>query len=286
MGSYVDLHIHSCYSDGLSSPKMLIETAKKNNVRVLSITDHDTIEEMQDINFNDQDIEIIPGIELSSFVNINSNEEKIHLLGYNFDCNNDELIELLRYLKDYRTKVNLNYLYQLKKIYTYLNNDMYFEVNCGKYCRLWKEIESYMKKANYTFSEIEDVKKYTLNNFPKYPNYDIYYKDVIRILKNAGGDIILAHPFSYSLNERDSIDLIYMVLEAGADGIEAYYSEYTREKIEKLVSLANLLDIPYTCGSDHHFPTYQNNKEIGYGIENNLCQEDCSYLQKKILKRR
>ena len=286
MGDYVDLHIHSCYSDGLFNPKTLIETAKKNNVGILSITDHDTVDGIHDIDFDDKEVEIITGIELSSFIDIKGNKKKIHLLGYDFDYSNSELQDVLMYLKEYRTKINLEYLYQLKKMYSCLRDDMYCGIDYSKYCRLWKEIETYMKRSGYTVSEIEDVKKYTINNFPEYPDYDIFYKDVISAIRKAGGDVILAHPFSYKLNDEDVLQMIYTLLDAGADGIEAYYSEYSSSQIQRLVHLAKALDISYTCGSDHHFPTVQNNKEIGYGIDNNLCQEDCSYLQKRLRKER
>ena len=286
MAGYVDLHIHSCYSDGLFDPKTLIEMAKKNNVGVLSITDHDTVEEIQDIDFEDKKVEIITGVELSSFVNVKGKKEKIHLLGYDFDYSNSDLKSVLMQLKEYRTKINLEYLHCLKRMYCFLDDNMYYEINYSKYCRLWKEIETYMIKFGYKTSEIEEVKKYTINNFPEYPDYDIYYTEAISAIKKAGGDIILAHPFSYKLNKNDALDLIYMLLDAAIDGIEAYYSEYNSNQIQQLVDLAKSLDIPYTCGSDHHFPTIQNNKEIGFGINHNLCQTNCSYLQKRLKKRR
>ena len=40
----VDLHTHTTYSDGASSLELLLKEAEENNVTVLSITDHDTVD--------------------------------------------------------------------------------------------------------------------------------------------------------------------------------------------------------------------------------------------------
>ena len=39
----VDLHTHSYYSDGTMSPREIIEEAKRKNIEVIAITDHDEI---------------------------------------------------------------------------------------------------------------------------------------------------------------------------------------------------------------------------------------------------
>ena len=41
--NFADLHIHSIYSDGVLSPKQIIDFAIKNGIRCISITDHDTV---------------------------------------------------------------------------------------------------------------------------------------------------------------------------------------------------------------------------------------------------
>ena len=40
---YADLHIHSSYSDGAYTPEEIIDIARKNEVKYISITDHDSI---------------------------------------------------------------------------------------------------------------------------------------------------------------------------------------------------------------------------------------------------
>lgn len=39
----IDLHIHSILSDGMLTPKEILDKAKENGVKYLSIADHDSV---------------------------------------------------------------------------------------------------------------------------------------------------------------------------------------------------------------------------------------------------
>ena len=41
--SVIDLHVHTCYSDGEHTPKEVIEIAKDSGISAISITDHDSV---------------------------------------------------------------------------------------------------------------------------------------------------------------------------------------------------------------------------------------------------
>ena len=81
----VDLHIHSTYSDGTFPVEEIIKKAKEIGLKTISITDHDTVEQIPDcINFGKKyDITVIPGVELSCIYTIKSLNKKkgLHLLG-------------------------------------------------------------------------------------------------------------------------------------------------------------------------------------------------------------
>ena len=66
---YADLHIHSSYSDGSKRPEEIIDSAIKNNIKCISITDHDSIASQYVTKNNYDDLLIIPGIELSTEYN-------------------------------------------------------------------------------------------------------------------------------------------------------------------------------------------------------------------------
>ncbi|MCR5766356.1 MAG: PHP domain-containing protein [Treponema sp.] len=82
----VDLHIHSTYSDGSFSVEEIIKNAKNIGLTTISITDHDTIEQIPDcITFGKKyDITVIPGIELSCIYKIAKDKNLIMTAGSDF----------------------------------------------------------------------------------------------------------------------------------------------------------------------------------------------------------
>ena len=99
--SIADFHSHTNHSDGVLSPSELINLAKDNKVKYLAITDHDTVDGIQEakkITINQTSIKIISGIELS----VDLLNEDIHILGIGIDESNQQLITELRKLKEAR----------------------------------------------------------------------------------------------------------------------------------------------------------------------------------------
>ena len=92
---YADLHIHSSYSDGVLTPEEIVELAKNQGIKYISITDHDSISAQYIINKNDTGVNIIPGIEFST----EYNDLEIHILGYFIDINNRRLNEVVSGLR-------------------------------------------------------------------------------------------------------------------------------------------------------------------------------------------
>ena len=90
----IDLHMHTNKSDGVLTPKQIIDEAVKANLQAISITDHDTIDAYNDETIKyakEQGIELIIGVEIST----KSDRCGIHVLGYNFDINNEEFKQKL-----------------------------------------------------------------------------------------------------------------------------------------------------------------------------------------------
>ena len=90
MTRLADLHIHTHFSDSTSSPQEVVEHARARGLSCIAITDHDTIDGVQPtrVAARECDIEVIPGIELSSEMN----GKDIHKLGYFFDSHNQGFV--------------------------------------------------------------------------------------------------------------------------------------------------------------------------------------------------
>ena len=91
----IDLHCHTTASDGRLTPEAIIERAKDFDIKVLAITDHDTMAGLKPardfISTNSMDIQLINGIEIST---VWQNKD-IHIVGLNIDEENSELKKLI-----------------------------------------------------------------------------------------------------------------------------------------------------------------------------------------------
>ena len=89
-----DLHLHTNYSDGVLSPSKLIDLAKKKDLSVISITDHDNVNGIDEaIEYgNSVGVQVIPGVEISADIE----DSEIHILGYFIDHKNPEFLDFLK----------------------------------------------------------------------------------------------------------------------------------------------------------------------------------------------
>ena len=97
----IDLHMHTTISDGKLMPKEIIDEAVKNGVTTMSITDHDSTEAYTSeiIQYaKNQGIQLIPGVEIST----RTEKTKIHVLGYNYDLNNQTFKNQLTKIRESR----------------------------------------------------------------------------------------------------------------------------------------------------------------------------------------
>ncbi|MDE7106223.1 MAG: PHP domain-containing protein [Anaeroplasmataceae bacterium] len=64
----IDLHNHSTYSDGLFTPKQLVDIAKKEGVDCFALTDHDSVFDCDEIQkyAKEAGLFVLSGMELST----------------------------------------------------------------------------------------------------------------------------------------------------------------------------------------------------------------------------
>ena len=99
---YADLHIHTAYSDGSFLPAAIIRHAVKNNLKIISITDHDSVDGIAaSIKEGEKNnIEVIPGIEISTTVD----SGEVHILGYFIDYTDEYFLKSIRRIQEIRLK--------------------------------------------------------------------------------------------------------------------------------------------------------------------------------------
>lgn len=83
----VNLHIHTNFSDGEGNAEQILASAKEKSYKLISITDHNTIEAHKNI----QDEILLTGVEFDCWFGY----VFIHLLAYNIDINHPDISPFL-----------------------------------------------------------------------------------------------------------------------------------------------------------------------------------------------
>lgn len=281
MPSLIDLHIHSKFSDGQFDIKQLVELSRANGVGLISITDHDDIRSSLELKNNSdiKETEYVNGVELSSFIKLNNRIIRLHILGYGYDEENEELQNKLLGKRNLRTHVNKEYLVKLMHEFPYLSNELLEKVQCDKYIRLSRLIEKYLNNERLSNDQLNDVKKYLDSNRPIYPNYEFEALESLQIIRNANGYPVLAHPYQYRLNVNEEIALLKLLKENGLVGLEKYHSGDTSSGMILQEMICDKFNLEWTLGSDFHEDHDDYGNQIGYGKNNNLCKSSCSLIK-------
>ena len=248
---YVDLHIHSYYSDGTMSPEEILEMAKKNNVGLIAITDHDVLEGSRELIelCKDSDVKCITGVELDAiYHNLN-----FHILGYGVDLENDEFQKFVKRDRALLDEVNTKLIEKMENDYDDISLEDYNNYNYERNKGGWKALHYFVHKglANNPWEGFDIYNKYDHDNtcvdFPA-------IKEVCYQIHKAGGKAVLAHPGK--VIHKDTIDEfkeeVKGIIPFGIDGIECYYQSHSKEITEVCLDICQHEGLFVTTGSDCH----------------------------------
>lgn len=280
----VDLHTHSIYSDGTKSPEELINLAASKNIKILAITDHDDIEGSKKlIALQDKDIIVYSGVELSAQVD----KGQMHILGYNFDLENEELNAKLKELRELSIEKVKLYLKQLKDEFNIIlpNQEVNELLNgIGRVGR--PRLALLLVKYNYCKTVSEAFEKYLYDTNIRNIKQNLKASECISLINNAGGIPVLAHPWSIRLTEEDLHNKLSLLVEYGLKGIEVYHSKNSQEQVELYHKFAQEFSLLETGGTDFHGEEVKPEIELGTGICNNVSiKEDTLSFTKRIKSR-
>lgn len=246
-----DLHVHSNYSDGSDRIETLAEKIESAGIDFFALTDHDTIEGCIEIEkYLPERIKFIPGIELTCCVD----SIKCHILGYSCNPYNKVLIDLIEkgkklrriklekrieFLKDVwgieLTKTESDWLYSRKSpVKTHFANIL---VNRG-----------------LSDNNIDAMKKYL--DGCKTGDTRFSGEEAVKAIIAAGGVPVWAHPLGGEgekhISEDDFLSRFDIMKNVGIQGLECFYSRYSKTEIEFLVGIAKENGLVITGGSDYH----------------------------------
>ena len=252
MVSRVDLHLHTTVSDGALRPEELVRAASIAGIQVMAVTDHDSVDGIRDAEraASDLSIQVIPGIEVSASLD----GDDVHVLGYFLDPDDRVLREALSRLQGGRVAQARSVVERLAELGWPLDWDRVMAIAQGGSIGR-PHIARALIERGYVGSVDEAFSRFLRRGGPGYvEGQKLLPQEAVSLIKEAGGVPSLAHPIIVGASDyRLDLDrLLPIMVEAGLDGIEAYYKGYTPEVTAFLFGLASRYRLVPTGGSDFH----------------------------------
>ena len=266
----IDLHIHSKSSDGAFTVQEIVNEARVRNIAFLSITDHDSID-CQEVAIGlarQAGIRYISGVELNvTFSRPNFREGKsvsLDFLGYQFDPKNNglnaKLQQMVRYREERAAKIlkKLNSEFEKEGIEKLTKNDFDLIQTSVDGTLGRPHIADYLVKKGIVENRQEAFDKYLVKcDVPKYP---LYLEDASKLVRNAGGKLVLAHPndphgtslvaLTKILSEQTEI--VQESMLTFIDGVECWHSRNDAQTTNHYVKFTKEHGLIMTGGSDCH----------------------------------
>jgi len=247
----IDLHTHSLASDGTDTPGELINKAHARGITVLGLMDHDTVAGWDEaISYLRPNMSLVLGSEISCQT---LDGISVHMLGMLFDRENKALAEVLATTRD-------NRLTRMNRIVARLN-EAGFEISIDDVlaqlapgATLGRPHLADALIAKKIVSSRDEAFNELLHNNSKYyiSHYSPTPEDAIKLIKQAGGVAVIAHPLASLRGRTVSIDSFKSMVDAGLDGIEISHRDQSEDERELLRQVVSQYDIIATGSSDYH----------------------------------
>jgi predicted metal-dependent phosphoesterase TrpH len=254
------------------TPGEIVDLAGKIGLKAISITDHDTLDGVRIVRETGlpEDLLFLNGVEISStpplpFISTGS----FHILGYGVRLDDPLLNNALDKVRRARDERN-------PKIIDLLNREGFdislseVELEAGGDVIGRPHMAAVLLKKGYVASVKDAFNRFLAKGKPAYvEKYKMDCEEAIAVLKGAGGIPVLAHPVSLGMDRETLPSLLDRMKAMGLMGVEAYYSDHTKEMTDFYIGLAREKNLAVSGGSDFH-GTFKADIALGTG-KGNLC---------------
>jgi predicted metal-dependent phosphoesterase TrpH len=246
----IDLHTHSTASDGSLSPEELVIYAKRKGAAAIALTDHDTVEGVDQALTAGRvnELEVLSGLEISA----EYPRGTMHILGYYVDHGHPFLNRELLRLQQARGERNPKIIEKLQSLGLPITFEQVRALAKGQIGR--PHIAQVLLHTGAVTSMEEAFQKYLAKGAKAYvEKFRFSPLEAITMIRQAGGIPVLAHPFTLNCSTlRDLKKLVEELKDQGLKGIEVMYPEHTPEQTRDYRTLAQELNLVSTGGSDFH----------------------------------
>jgi len=255
--SRVDLHAHSCRSDGVLEPRALVDAAAAVGVRVLALADHDTLAGVRELcgpggsEATGLPLELVPAVEINSVAaGIDGLwEGELHILGLGVDPADETFeaaLERQRRSREIRFGLIVARLRELGMPVDEGAETLRTEPgsSLGR-----PQIARLLVAAGHAPSVDAAMREFLARGKPAYiARHGLGPREAIAAISAAGGLPALAH-FADAPTRRD---LVAELISVGLGGLEVHYRHFDAETVAEMAVLAAALRLVPTGGSDYH----------------------------------
>jgi len=243
---FVDMHMHSTFSDGVHTPARLVEMAVAKGLCAISLSDHDIVDGFVELEpaARAAGLEAISGVELSC----ENNGRDCHMLGYGVSVSHGPLQDMLRKFRDTRERRGVMIVEKLRDMGVDLDMDAIL-AKAGDGALGRPHIAEALLEGGHVSNIPEAFAKYIGEDSPAYVDkYKMSPTEAVELIHAAGGVALLAHPGHY-LEDPEAFEAL---LDLGLDGIEVHHPHHKPATVRALLEIAERRDLLVSGGSDFH----------------------------------
>ena len=251
--SAVDLHTHSTRSDGVLEPGVLVEAAVAVGVRVLALTDHDTLAGYREVAAGEvpAGLTLVPGVEINALVtrDLGLWEWELHILGFGMDPDDAAFEAVLVSQREARRVRFDRTVARLREIGLPID-DQVAALQIGTEDALGRPTIARALMAAGFASSVEDAFSRIIGHgSPGYVRREgLGPESAIAAIAAAGGVPVLAH-----FREAPArLNVLRELVASGLRGLEVYYRSFDAPTVEAVGAVARSLGLIATGGSDYH----------------------------------
>lgn len=241
--SKVDLHLHSNASDGLFSPRRVMEIAASAGLSAAGLTDHDTVAGLSEAEeaAGELNLELIPGVEISIY----EKNREIHLLGY-YPKHIKKLSTALEEIRSKRFK-RMGLIVENLKSFGFKIEPEEVLAEAGDAAPGRLHLARLLLKKKYVHTLGEAFKTYLNRGKPAFVSREsMSAAEVLDLLHRVGALTVFAHPGNAGKEILDEL------VSGGLQGIEVYHPDHSRHLVSYYNDYAAARGLLVTGGSDFH----------------------------------
>ena len=253
---YIDLHTHTCLSDGNLTPEELLRDAREAGIGILALTDHNSTEDLTAYRAAFPELRLIQGAEITC----RYLQHELHVVALGIDPEDPRLRAVLAQNQPDRRPYLTAILDKLRNLG--LDVGTYDELQAANphsrhfgRMQIAKEMvnRGYVSSADEAFDIYMGAHGQRLAYVANPLKY-VSLEEAVEAILSAGGVPVLAHLYYYLLDAEGERALVRRFKELAGEkaAMEVEYAAYDRAQRDALGALADEFGLMHSCASDYH----------------------------------